>query len=286
MWALKDRRWRLFFFFLCLFRATSMVYGNSQARGRIGATAAGLCHSHNNMSRVCDLHHSSCNAGSLTHWTRPGIEPASSWILVGCISAALQQELHEGILNGRSKGSYHFWVPICYKYSHFQPLSFLPKEGTELLVWKNYEEVWWGIPALFAWVHWFIPCLRIYILRSCIWWAYFELDLYLFIYFIVAPQTACGSSQARGQVRAAAAGLYHSHSNTRSQLHLRPISRLTRCGFLSPLREARDWTCILMDTGGVLNPLSHNRNSELDLCMHYLTSVLTAVWGGGWNPPC
>ena len=34
------------------------------------------------LSHVCDLHHSSCNAGSLTPCTRPGIEPASSWILV------------------------------------------------------------------------------------------------------------------------------------------------------------------------------------------------------------
>ena len=33
------------------------------------------------------------NAGSLTHYVRPGIEPASSWILVGFISAAAQWEL-------------------------------------------------------------------------------------------------------------------------------------------------------------------------------------------------
>ena len=33
-------------------------------------------------SHVCDLHHSSGNAGSLTHWVRPGIELVSSWILV------------------------------------------------------------------------------------------------------------------------------------------------------------------------------------------------------------
>ena len=33
------------------------------------------------------------NAGSLTHYVRPGIEPASSWILVGFISAEPQWEL-------------------------------------------------------------------------------------------------------------------------------------------------------------------------------------------------
>ena len=35
----------LFFFF---FRTTPSAYGGSQARGRIGATAAGLHHSHSN----------------------------------------------------------------------------------------------------------------------------------------------------------------------------------------------------------------------------------------------
>ena len=33
-------------------------------------------------SHVCDLHHSSQRAGSLTHWARPGIKPATSWILI------------------------------------------------------------------------------------------------------------------------------------------------------------------------------------------------------------
>ena len=52
-----------FFFFFFLFRATPAAYGNSQARGQIGAAAAGLHHSHGNM-------------GSLTHWAWLGTEPA------------------------------------------------------------------------------------------------------------------------------------------------------------------------------------------------------------------
>ena len=32
----------------CLFRALPMAYGGFHAKGRIGATAAGLCHSHSN----------------------------------------------------------------------------------------------------------------------------------------------------------------------------------------------------------------------------------------------
>ena len=38
------------------------------------------------------------NAGSLTHWTRPGVEPTSSWILVGFVSAAPQRELLDFLL--------------------------------------------------------------------------------------------------------------------------------------------------------------------------------------------
>ena len=36
------------------------------------------------------------NARSSTHWARPGIKPATSWILVRFVSAAPQQELPEG----------------------------------------------------------------------------------------------------------------------------------------------------------------------------------------------
>ena len=43
-----------FFFFFGLFRAASMAYGSSQARGGIGATAANLRHSHSNaISEPC-----------------------------------------------------------------------------------------------------------------------------------------------------------------------------------------------------------------------------------------
>ena len=33
------------------------------------------------------------NAGSLTHWSRPGIEPETSWFLVGFVSAVPRREL-------------------------------------------------------------------------------------------------------------------------------------------------------------------------------------------------
>ena len=56
-----------------------------------------------------------------------------------------------------------------------------------------------------------------------------------FVYFLLfrTTPTAYGSSQARGWIRAIAAGLHH-------------IS--WQCQILTPLREARDQTRILMDT--------------------------------------
>ena len=45
------------FFFFGLFRATPTVYGGSQARGPIGATAAGLHHSHSHAGSEPRLQH-------------------------------------------------------------------------------------------------------------------------------------------------------------------------------------------------------------------------------------
>ena len=63
----------LFFFFFLLFRVVPMTYRDSQARGQIGAVAAGLGHSQS-------------NSGS-----KPGIKPSTSWFLV--ISAVPRWEL-------------------------------------------------------------------------------------------------------------------------------------------------------------------------------------------------
>ena len=84
-------------FYWCLFfKAAPTAYGGSQAKGRIGATAPSLCHSHSSagshphllstpqLMAVLDL---------LTHWERSGIKPVSWWILVRFISAAPQWEL-------------------------------------------------------------------------------------------------------------------------------------------------------------------------------------------------
>ena len=83
-----------------------------------------------------------------------------------------------------------------------------------------------------------------------------------FFFLFMAVPVAYRSSQARGRIGAAAAGLCHSHSNARSQLRLQPMWQLVATPILNPVSEARDETCILMDTRWVLNPLSHNGNSN------------------------
>ena len=49
---------------------------------------------------------------------------------------------------------------------------------------------------------------------------------FFFFWLFRAPPAACGGSQARGQIRATASGLHHSHSNTGSEPHPWPTPQL------------------------------------------------------------
>ena len=90
-WCVLPRNLHLFF--PLFFRAAAEAYGGSQARGQIGATAASLHHSCNNGESELHLRPTlQLMAGSLTYSARPGMEPASSWILVEFVSTEPQWE--------------------------------------------------------------------------------------------------------------------------------------------------------------------------------------------------
>ena len=76
----------IFFFF---FTAAPVAYGSSEARGQIRVAAAGLCHTHSNSGSELPLWPAPqliAMPDPLTHWVRPGMEPTSSWILVGFLT--------------------------------------------------------------------------------------------------------------------------------------------------------------------------------------------------------
>ena len=76
--------------FVCLFllfRAILAAYGSSQAGGLIGATGTGPQPQQSGIQATFVTYTTAHgNTGSLTQWERPGIEPTSSWILVGFVN--------------------------------------------------------------------------------------------------------------------------------------------------------------------------------------------------------
>ena len=84
VWRQKTQSFKQGFFLgRGLFRATAVAYGSSQARGWIVAIAAALCHSHiKAKSELCLQPTPQLALDPLTHWARPGIEPASSLVRV------------------------------------------------------------------------------------------------------------------------------------------------------------------------------------------------------------
>ena len=70
-------------------------------------------------------------------------------------------------------------------------------------------------------------CIGLYLMHP--WFSDNSTQSFHFFFFFLfrAIPEAYGSSQARGQIGAVAAGLHHSHSNSGSQLCLQPTPQLT-----------------------------------------------------------
>ena len=87
------RLWIFFFFFFCFLglhlQDVDVPRLGVQLELQLLATATAT----RNPSHVCDLHHSSRQCWIHDPWARPGIEPTSSWIVVGFVSVAPWWEL-------------------------------------------------------------------------------------------------------------------------------------------------------------------------------------------------
>ena len=113
-------RYYCFFFLL---RVTLGACGISQARDRISQPAP--------QPQQCQIWATSVsyttahgNAGSSTHWRRPGIEPMSSWILVRLFSIAPQWELPDTNFESRKLYySYTSEVPSLFRVADVNVLS-------------------------------------------------------------------------------------------------------------------------------------------------------------------
>ena len=100
--------------------------------------------------------------------------------------------------------------------------------------------------------------------------------LLLFVFFFRAIPAAHGSSQARGQVETAVAGLHHSHSNTGSKPCPQSTPQITAMSNLQPTERGQGSNRILMDTSWVRNLLSHGGNS-LSSATYLLSDVCCYV---------
>ena len=77
-------------FFICFFRASPAAYGSSQARGQsrsCGCLPMPQLQQCQIWATSVTYTEACSNARSLTHWMRAGIEPVSSWILVGFLTS-------------------------------------------------------------------------------------------------------------------------------------------------------------------------------------------------------
>ena len=104
-------------------------------------------------SFVCDLHHSSGNAGSPTHWARPGTKPESSRILIGFVSATPQRELLSSVFMLRNYGSYTLmWNCLVMRSSKIGLYKMVPNCFPRLLYQITCSL---AVPKCF---HWFTSC--------------------------------------------------------------------------------------------------------------------------------
>ena len=160
---------------------------------------------------------------------RPGIKPASSWILVRFLTG------------WAAAGTSHIHLP--YSLSNFALLDFASSIFLELLFQRsvdvrgNLPGVLWILSHLLSQGLYFcsylpfpvLPISPLYWitpinLQICLNIVHLKLSFFFFCLFAIswAAPVAYGGSQVRGLIRAVAPGLSQSHSNSGSEPCLRP----------------------------------------------------------------
>ena len=77
------------------------------------------------LSCICDYTTAHGNARSLTHWERPGIEPASSWMLLRFVSTDPQRELCHCVVSDKALEHVLLYSLIQLSSSSGKPLRFV-----------------------------------------------------------------------------------------------------------------------------------------------------------------
>ena len=157
-------------------------------------------------------HHSLvCNNNrSLTHWARPGMEPETSRFPVRFISTV------------------PWWELLSFPYSFVQMFLFILDTNPSSCT----QKIPLLVPMLFLNFIYRVFCfvesnLFPFSIMDYAFWFFFFFFLAFGFWLLAfgfcpfrATPAAYGGSQARGLNGAIAARLHHSHSNTRSELHL------------------------------------------------------------------
>ena len=88
-------------------------------------------------NHVCDLHHGSWQCQSLTHWARPGIQPASLWMLIRFVNHRATTGTPK-ILIGTIKTMKNLWHLVNGKKKKEKKIRelFCVSEGT---VWNTMQ---------------------------------------------------------------------------------------------------------------------------------------------------
>ena len=138
-WVAETGSWNFFFFFLV---ATVEAYG---CQARLGFESNLQLQAYATTTAMPDPSHiwaiAQSNAESLIHWARPGVKPASLWVLVIFVSVAQYENSLENFERSSRILNYYLWI-----FSRATPINTvknifgqLKREGATV---KAFHSIW------------------------------------------------------------------------------------------------------------------------------------------------